>query len=162
MPSATVDPVRSIRVAQALNDRFRAVIETPQEVNGVAEVELAIGEAQQIYPEIWRHLDEARAALAEMGTRVPEYDAIRATERPGQQAVSDIDSTALINPLALAMGDGIEVARLKVVTFHREGHDKARAACQALMRAMPRVNWAALDRQDQQQIEAAGSLSAPR
>src|ERR1044071_1810225 len=61
-PLKNVDPVvRSIRIAATLNDRFGALLKEAASYQKVAEFELKIGEAQQIYPEIWRHFDEARA-----------------------------------------------------------------------------------------------------
>ncbi|MDQ3335687.1 MAG: hypothetical protein M4D80_11010 [Myxococcota bacterium] len=157
-----VDPVvRSIRIASTLNDRFGAIVRGANEHQTVAEFELKIGEAQQIYPEIWRHLDEARAALGARSIDVAEYDALRATERPGQQAVDNIEHAEGINPLALAFGGALHV-EMKTAEFNREGHAKARAACNALMEAMPEVDWRGLARAEEAEIAAVGSLDSAK
>jgi hypothetical protein len=155
-----VDPtVRSIRIATTLNDRFGAIAREAAEYQTVAELELKIGEAQQIYPEIWRHLDEARAALGQRGVVVDRYDALRATERPGQLAVNDIEHSEAINPLALALGQ-LQHVETKTATFNSEGHARAREACHALMEAMPEIDWIALAREEDAEIAAIGSLNA--
>jgi len=155
-----VDPaVRSIRIAAILNERFGAIIREAESVENVAEVELKIGEAQQIYPEIWRHLDEARAALDQRGVAVADFDALRATERPGQLAVANIEHTEGINVLALALGE-LQHFETKTASFNHEGHVKARDACDALMQAMPNVAWAELARQEAAEIAEVGSLNA--
>ncbi|HEX7940639.1 MAG TPA: hypothetical protein VF488_02490 [Gemmatimonadaceae bacterium] len=125
-----VDPVvRSIRIATTLNERFGAILKEAASYQKVAEFELKIGEAQQIYPEIWRHLDEARAALGQRGIVVQPYDALRATERPGQLAVDNIEHSEGINPLAIAFGQ-LQYFETKTATFNHEGHAKARSNCQ--------------------------------
>jgi hypothetical protein len=153
--------VRSIRVASTLNDRFGAILREVPKLEKVSEIELRIGEAQQIYPEIWRHLDEARAELVRRGHRVDDYDAVRATEHPGQQAVRDIESASIVNPVALAFGS-LEVVDFKTAKFNAEGHAKARDACNALMQAMPDVDWRALAQQEDAQIAEMGSLAAAK
>jgi hypothetical protein len=157
-----VDPVvRSIRIAAALNERFGAILREAASDQKVAEFELKIGEAQQIYPEIWRHLDEARAALGQRGIVVEPYDALRATERPGQLAVDDIEHSEGINPLALVFGQ-LHYFETKTATFNREGHARAREACDALVRAMPEVDWRALVLEEEAAIAAMGSLSSAK
>jgi hypothetical protein len=89
---AVPDPgVQSVRVAVALCDSFAALLKGPAQVaarkqegaligfsGGQDGLSLRIGEAQQIYPEIWRHLDDARTAFAERGVDVGSYDRLRA------------------------------------------------------------------------------------
>src|SRR5260370_425195 len=107
-----VDPVvRSIRVAATLNDRFGAILREVKSIRHVRELELRIGEAQQIYPEIWRHLDEARTTLLHRGVDIFGYDKLRATERPGQLAVTNIES-AQVNPIGIGFGS-LEYAQFK-------------------------------------------------
>ena len=155
-----VDPaVRSIRIATTLNERFGAILSEAASYQTVAEFELKIGEAQQISPEIWRPLDDARAALGQRGVVVEHYDALRATERPGQLAVDNIEHSEMSNPLALALG-GLQYVEAKPATFNHEGHTKAREACDALMRALPDVDWRALAREEEGEIAAMGSLNA--
>jgi len=157
-----VDPaVRSIRIATTLNERFGAILKEATSGQTVADFELRIGEAQQIYPEIWRHLDEARAALAQRGIVVPPYDSLRATERPGQLAVDNIEHSEGINPLGLVFG-GLQYVETKTATFNHEGHDKARQACDALMGAMPEVDWRAVAHAEDAEIAAMGSLSSAK
>jgi hypothetical protein len=161
-PPKTVDPVvRSIRIASTLNERFGAILREAASDQKVAEFELRIGEAQQIYPEIWRHLDEARAVLGQRGIVVQPYDALRGTERPGQLAVDNIEHSEGINPLALAFGQ-LPYFETKTATFNHEGHAKARQACDALMRAMPEVDWPAVVREEEAEIAAMGSLSSAK
>lgn len=157
-----VDPVvRSIRVATTLNERFGAILREAASCQNVAAFELKIGEAQQIYPEIWRHLDEARAALGQRGRVVPSYDALRATERPGQLAVDNIEHAEGINPLAIAFGQ-LHYIETKTATFNQEGHAKARDAGDALMQAMPEVDWRAIEHQEEAEIAAMGSLNTAK
>lgn len=157
-----VDPVvRSIRIASALNHRFGAILREAAVPQKVSEFELKIGEAQQIFPEIWRHLDEARAAMGQRGIVVQEYDALRATQGPGQLAVDNIEHSEGINPLALAFGR-IQYSERKTASFNHEGHRKATEACSLLMRAMPEVDWRALADEEDREIAAIGSLSAAK
>jgi hypothetical protein len=161
-PLMTLDPVvRSIRIATTLNERFGAILRQAASPQTVAELELQIGEAQQLYPEIWRHLDEARAALGQRGIGVPAYDALRTTEQPGQLAVHDIEASEGINPLSLAFGQ-LQYVQTKTATFNQEGHDKARQACDALMQAMPDIDWRAIARAEDEEIAAMGSLTSAR
>jgi len=155
----TTDPVTAIRMAAALNDRYGALIKSSSEIgDNVDAFELKIGEAQQLYPEIWRYLDEARAALSERADELARFDEIRATERPGQLAVTNIEGSDLINPLALVAGPVI--LRTKSATFNATGHHKAADACRELKAAMPEIDWRGLDRADAAEIAAAGSLTA--
>lgn len=157
-----VDPaVRSIRIATTLNERFGAILREAASPQKVAEFELKIGEAQQIYPEIWRHLDEARAALAQRGIVVQPYDDLRATEPPGQLAVDHIEHSEGINPIALAFGQ-LQYVETKTATFNHEGHARARQACDALMRAMPEVDWRSVVHEEEAEIAAMGSLRSAK
>ena len=76
MPS---NPVQSIRVATALFDRV-GVLGKPRSMKA-SEAELAIGEAQQLFPEIWSNLDDARNALAAQDRDVAAYDLLRGETR---------------------------------------------------------------------------------
>ena len=117
-----------------------------------SELELAIGEAQQIYPEIWRHLDEARGLLAERGEDVSLFDQLRRHERL-ELGVTGVDVTEQMD----AFG---RTQQVKTATFNAGGYQRARAAIQSLMTAMPEVDWAAVAREEDRQIKAAGSLHA--
>ena len=151
------DPVRSIRMAAALNQRFGALLRTDTGEN-VDEMELKIGEMNQLYPEIWRYMDEARVALVQRGADVRHYDQIRATEQPGKLGTDSIEVEEHINPLGLIAGPIF--VQTKTVAFNAEGYRKACAAVDSLKSALPDVDWVGLDRAEQAEIAAAGSLTA--
>ncbi len=50
----------------------------------------------------------------------------------------------------------------KTATFNHEGHAKARQAGDALMWAMPEVDWHAVVREEEAEIAAMGSLSSAK
>ena len=54
--------------------------------------DLINGEAQQIYPEIWRHLDDARRALKAAGRDTAAFDHLRKHELV-QVGVTDVESS---------------------------------------------------------------------
>jgi hypothetical protein len=144
---APVDPaIRSIRIAATLNERFGVLIRTPtSQAEGMSGLELRIGEAQQIYPEIWTHLDEARATLAGRGVATSTYDTVRALEPRGSMGVSRIEvegySTSLTSELL-----GIHDEQAKTAHFNIDGHRRANMAIKALMAALPEIDWKAVER----------------
>jgi hypothetical protein len=154
------DPVQSIRVATTLAERFGAIIRRANSMvsGSVAELELMIGESQQIYPEIWRHLDEARTVLVERDVDVSSFDILRRGELV-LLGVSDIDSRTEINYMALMVGR-LSYSTVKTATFNAQGYQRAVAACKALMAAMPEVDWVAIAKKEDQEIAAAGSLQS--
>lgn len=87
------DPaVRSIRIATTLNERFRDLMhQRSSPGDGTAELELRIGEAQQIFPEIWNHLDDARKVIAERGGDTAAYDTIKASQGPARLGVTRVE-----------------------------------------------------------------------
>ena len=149
-----VDPaVRSVRVAVALSDRFAELLEGPQTVSSRKQsgalvgfsgdqtgLSLRIGEAQQLYPEIWQHLDEARTAFAARGIDVGAYDAIRAEEGNGLGAAVDI--------VEARHGFGTHAVdeQVKSANFNRAGLARAKQAVDALMKATPEIDWAGIAR----------------
>jgi hypothetical protein len=150
--------VRSIRIAANLNERFGMILRTPlTQTEGMSGLELRIGEAQQIYPEIWTHLDEARATLAGRGVSTAGYDTVRALEPKGSMGVTRVDlhgySTSLTTELL-----GIQDEYVKSANFNVEGHRRANMAVRALMDAMPEVDWKGVERAENAEIIAAGSL----
>lgn len=159
MVPAPVDPVvRSIRIAATLNERFGILLRTAvTQTEGMSGLELRIGEAQQIYPEIWTHLDEARAALVTRGVATGTYDTVRALEPRGSMGVSRVEvdgySTSLTTGLL-----GIQDEQVKTAYFNVEGHRRANMAVKALMDALPEVDWKGLERAENAEIIAAGSL----
>ncbi|MDX2093539.1 MAG: hypothetical protein SFX73_37185 [Kofleriaceae bacterium] len=152
------DPVRSLRVASTLADRFRAALK-PGKLS-TTELELVYGEAQEIYLEIWRYLDEARTALIDMARDVSAFDALRMAEL-GHLGVADIDATAQLDYMALMLGR-LRIHAVKTATFNTAGHKRTVAACRALMTAMPEVDWAARVREEDREITSAGSLHASK
>ena len=148
--------IQSIRIATNLTERFGVVIRTGD--LSTSTLELAIGEAEQLYPEIWRHLDQARAALVAEGRDVSAFEAQREDELD-RLGVTDVDGRVTVDPGALMHGR-LRFQNVKTATFNRAGYQRAVAACRALMAAMPEVDWDAVARDEQREIAAAGSLRA--
>ncbi|HLL23092.1 MAG TPA: hypothetical protein VK427_13220 [Kofleriaceae bacterium] len=148
------DPgVRSVRVAAALCDRFAALVRGPSTLTARQQsgapfrdspdeeaLSLRIGEVQQLYPEIWRHLDDARAAFAKRGADVSAYDAIRTAEG------SAMGATVELARERHAFGQYAADETVKSANFNRVGYERARKAMNALMNARPDVPWAAIAR----------------
>lgn len=164
------DPaVRSVRVAVALCDRFAELLKGPTQVSarkqhgalfGVSgndgDLSLRIGEAQQLYPEIWRHLDDARAAFAAREIDVARYDQLRAAE--GLALGADVD----VKHARHGYGEYAVDETVKSATFNREGLARARQACDALVRATPQIDWAAIARAESQDPAVAAFGRATR
>lgn len=156
-----VDPaVRSIRIAATLNDRFRTIMNTPVTAGGgMSQLELSIGEAQQIYPEIWSHLDDARATLAGRGVDTTRFDTVRALEPKGSLGVSRIELFGVSTTLTTA-ALGIADEQHKTAQFNLDGHRRANLAIEAIQSAMPEVDWKGLERAEAADaVRAAASLS---
>jgi hypothetical protein len=152
------DPIQSLRIASTLADRYRAVVSATYV--DTSALELAIGEAQQIYPEIWRHLDEGREALAAKDRDVRVFDGLR-SEALRTLGVTHVDSHTTIDPFSLMLGR-LNVVDMKTATFNLRGHQLAVAACQALMEQMPEIDWAALAHAEDKEIRAAGSMQSAK
>ena len=146
-----IDPVQSIRVASNLAERFGALL-TPGTMTA-SELELKIGEGQQLYPEIWRHLDDARTALAEQGRDIREFDHLR----KGELAILGVTEIESVQTFDYAR---LRPTTIKTASFNVAGYRRALEACHALMRAMPEIDWKALAREEEREIKAAGSLHA--
>jgi hypothetical protein len=154
-----IDPVQSIRIAAALAERFGAIISQGNAAYGeaaVAELELRIGEAQQMYPEIWRHLDDACGALAARGADLSAYDALRRADLI-ELGVTDVEASENVDFGALRHGR-LQNRQAKAAAFNVAGHKRAVAACEALMATMPEIDWKALARAENAEIAKAGSL----
>lgn len=139
--------VSAVRIALALCDRFAEILRGPDQVtssrrrdslfgaSGNEEaLSMRIGEAQQLYPEIWRHLDEARIAFADLGHDVSAYDHIRSRDGVALGAAVDVRQISPDNARLVVIR--------KTANFNRRGHALAREASEALMRATPQVQWA--------------------
>ncbi|MGE0400896.1 MAG: hypothetical protein AB7T06_29565 [Kofleriaceae bacterium] len=149
------NPVQSIRVAAALLGRFPGLMK--QASGTSSEVELAIGEANQLYPEIWRHLDEAQRELVDRDTRA--YDVLRASVL-AELGITDIHTAS--TDWYTKYGTYAGTTHQKVVSFNYAGYQRALAACKALQAAMPEVDWNQLAREDVRAIAEAGSLQSAK
>jgi len=147
-----VDPVQSVGVATALARRYRAIAEAESH----SELEVTIGEARQIYPEMWRHLDEARVALGERGVDCTPYDNLR------QQELGSIGVDVGMTVGVAFYKYGFKVAEIykKTANFDADGAHRALAAIAILRQLMPDVDWAARARADDRLIREAGSLKS--
>jgi hypothetical protein len=169
--------IQSVRIAVALCDRFTELLKGPTQVTayrgrlgthapaalglvaaiGVSgsseELSSRIGEAQQIYPEIWRHLDVARAAFAQRSVDVAEYDRVRVEEGQGLGAAVDDRREK--------RGFDGEVY-VKTAGFNADGLARARKACDALMRATPEIDWAGIAKAESDDPAAAAFTRATR
>jgi hypothetical protein len=146
------DPVQSVGVATALALRYRAIAEAESH----SELEVTIGEARQIYPEMWRHLDEARIALGERGVDCTRYDNVRRQEL--HSIGVDVGTTVGVEFYAY----GLKVGELykKTASFDLDGAHRALEAIATLRQLMPDVDWAARARENDRLIREAGSLKA--
>ena len=156
--AAPDEAVRSLRVASTLLDRYRTL--TATQALSSDELELIIGEAQQIYPEIWRHLGDARKTLLAHGRDISGFDAVRRSELV-ELGVTDIDVHTELDIASLLVGRYRQTT-VKTATFNAAGYARARQGAQALMAAMPEVDFAALARAEDAEIAAAGSLQASK
>jgi hypothetical protein len=152
------DPaVRSILIASALLDRLGELLRSGGGVSllnaiGASDVamenlELRLGEAQQMTPEIWRHFDDAAKLLKARGTDVTAYDTLRADQNPALLASTNIDVQQRLSYLGLGYG-ALRVVKTKTVTWDARIFASAVAACAVLKGKLPDVDWAALDRAD--------------
>jgi len=148
------DAIRSIRVASTLIDRFRAIVST--DASSIVDLELRIGESQQIYPEIWRHLEDARRVLAANGRDVARIDELRNRELVSL-GVTDVEITRELDMTSLIVGR-IRYSTSKTAAFNTGGAARAHAVARALMDALPDVDWEALARAEDREIAAAGSM----
>jgi hypothetical protein len=144
--------IASIRTAQALNDRLAVLLRADTTHDG-EQFSSVIGEARQLYPNIWSHLDQARNDLAQRGVSVERYDAIRADEIIDRGAILDVE----ITEQALSIRGGTE----KTAYLNARGHALAKQGCNVLQASLPSVDWAALERADAEQLAAFGSLGPP-
>jgi hypothetical protein len=148
------DPaVASIRIAETLNQRYGVLIRKGDAIDS-DELELRTGEATQIYPEIWRHLDDARTALAGRGANVGAYDEIRKTERGVGVTNVHIDGPST------AIGAMLNDYQAKTVVFNGQGHRNAQHAARELKSLLPDVDWAALERAEAAEL-ASFDLGPP-
>src|SRR5262249_13523522 len=140
------------RIAVVLCERFGELLKGPTRVQARKQkgglfgikgddegLSMRIGEAQQIYPEIWRHLDEARAAFAARGVALSAFDQGRAAE-----GILGIGANVDVVDVQHGFGPHAILESTKTANFNVTGHARARAACDALMRATPNIDWAGI------------------
>ncbi|HEY4058732.1 MAG TPA: hypothetical protein VGM39_19095 [Kofleriaceae bacterium] len=151
-PAVPLDPaVRSVRIAAALCERFEELMRGPTQVRatkarraliGVTGDEtgmsLRLGEAQQLYPEIWSHLDDARNAFAAKGTDVSGYDSIRTHE--GSAMGVDVQTTEA----SYGGGRYGYDEYTKTANFNIAGLARARQAITVLQSVTPQIDWLAI------------------
>jgi hypothetical protein len=171
-----MDPaVRLIRVSNAVVQQLARLARETTTLTDLNTVELRIGEAQQLYPELWRHLDEARALLAERGRDVSRFDVVRAAEgqvligavaerreyRVVQDAIIDEilkqEGTTLEDVVVAEVLRGVTID-IKAARFNVEGFRRAAAATHTLAAALPEVDWHALDRIEAEELARVGRL----
>jgi hypothetical protein len=155
-PAEATTVVRSIRVGAALNEQFGALLRR-RIYNDPERLTSLLGEARQLYPEIWSNLDDARKALVERGVPTDRYDALRASSAARNGGVLDVQVTEQTLTQA-ALRTGYE----KTANLNAEGHAAATEACNVLRAALPHVDWEALDRAEAEELAAFGSLGPSR
>jgi len=146
--------VASIRTAQALNERLGVLVRA-RETYDDERLSLELGEARQLYPTIWTHLDDARNELVRRGVPVVQYDGIRANDVIDAGAILGVEVAA--DRVGLAFTGGVA----KTAHLNTQGHTLATHAANALRAALPSVDWEALERADAEQLAAFGSLGPP-
>jgi hypothetical protein len=137
--------VQSIQIATTLNKRVGQLVGKRTYDNADA-LSFDLGELRQLYPEVWAHLDDARAELARRGIDVPRYDELRSSYEANAGGVLDVQ---------LAPTSRVE----KAAATNVEGHQKALEACYVLRAAVPGMSsfdWDNLARKDE---ELATSVS---
>jgi hypothetical protein len=152
-----------------LCERFAELLEGPSTVTATKQrgalfgvsgndeaLSLRIGEVQQIYPEIWRHLDDARAVLAKRGIDVAAYDQIRAAEGTALGAAVDVKHESH------GYGQYGADQTTKNANFNKEGYARARQAADALMRATPDIPWAAIAKAEAEDPNIAAFTSSTK
>jgi hypothetical protein len=163
-----MDPaIQSIGVAEALIERLAAIVRAQKagvtllSAEEADELSLRIGEAQQIAPEVWRHLDAARATLPDEAPGAAAYDEVRALQDGANLATTSIDASQHLDYLGIVAGP-LGTISFKSVTWDSRMILRAVVACAALKSARPDVDWARIERTDRETIAAAGSLQTAR
>lgn len=108
--------VDSVLAAETLIEQLRRVapaVNAPMP----ADVTTAIGQVQQIYPEIWTNLDRARSMV---GKDVPEYDELRTRCADGRDVDQDCRSGRQAAIFVVA-GAAVASIRAKSALINRAG-----------------------------------------
>jgi hypothetical protein len=172
-PSAPRDSaVDAILTAETLRGQFVALL--PRLTSPMpADVSMAMGEAQSLYPELWASLDRARSVLRDRGIDVPAYDNARARQPAHMLGVNVklrdrnpevmeatywaayIAGGAVIGVAASAALDVATSIGAKQGEANRNGLRDARTAIDALQAAMPDVNWKQVRQHEARETAAA-------
>jgi len=136
-----------------------------------ADVSVAMGEAQSLYPELWATLDRARGLLRERGVDIPRYDEARARQPAAMLGVqvhtrerSELADAATMTMFlfggvsGLVAGTAIDVVGslgAKKGEANRSGLKDARTAIDALRAAMPEVDWKAVRQHEAREAAVA-------
>ncbi len=141
-----------------------------------ADVSIALGEAQSLYPELWSNLDRAHLLLGERGIDVPTYDELRARqpatmlgvkvhtrERSHANDAAAMGAFLLGGVVASAAVDVVGSIGAKRGEANNSGLRDSRAALDVLRNAMPDVDWKAVRGREAYEAQVAlRGLSAGR
>lgn len=101
--------------------------------------EAAIGSADQVYPEIWKRLDAARAIAAPSGRDLAYYDQIRnyvgADAANGIKSVTTVTTTNIVGVFPVLHGGS------KIAEGNAEGVRTARDAIATFRSLFPDLQW---------------------
>jgi hypothetical protein len=130
--------VQEVEIAEALLGHYVASLSQADVASMMLSLErdqrlaneAAIGSAEQVYPEIWKRLDAARAIAAPSGRDCAYYDQIRshvgADAANGIKSVTTVTTTNLVGVVPVLHGgskiaegnaDGVRAARDAIATF---------------------------------------------
>ncbi len=172
-PSAQRDPaVDAVLTAETLLVQFKSLL--PRLTSTMpADVSMAMGEAQSLYPELWASLDRGRSVLRDRGIDVPTYDDARARQ-PAHMLGVDVKLRARNDDVmeaaswaayiaggaifGLATGAALNVATsvgAKQGEANRTGLRDAKTAINALQAAMPDVDWKQVRQRESREAAAA-------
>lgn len=173
MTTSPRDPgVDAILTAETVLGQFRTLLPRLTSVLP-ADVSVAMGEAQSLYPELWANLDRARGHLRDRGVDVPVYDEARARQPAAMLGVDvklrernndAIEAASWAAYLAggvvvgLVASAAIDVATsvgAKQGEANRGGLRDAQTAVSALKAAMPEVDWKQINKQEAYAAHAA-------
>ena len=173
MTTSPRDPgVDAVLTAETVLGQFQTLLPRLRSLSP-ADVSVAMGEAQSLYPELWANLDRARGHLRDRGVDVPGYDEARARQpadmlgvkvqlRERNDAVTEAAHWAaflaggvVVGLAASAAIDMATSAGAKQGEANRTGLRDAQNAVTALKAAMPEVDWKQVKQQENRAAYAA-------
>ena len=129
-----------------------------------ADVSIAMGEARNLYPELWAALDRGRTALRERGVDVPVYDETRRRQPAAMDGfqvhnnerneLGNVETTAVLVFFG-GLGATIHSLGAKQGEANTSGLKDARTALDALQNAMPDADWKSLRHTEARATELA-------